>query len=616
VITKPEEHDINRAGKRLLRDVLEPLGWVVNDTQEDYGIDYNVQVFDGKSPTGTWFHVQLKSSASSHYSADNSFISQVLSLDHARHYARDMREPVIVIHADVVSKRIYWCAPQLDSELVAAVRDATASSATVRMPTYQQLPQTAPRLLGSLDKIYLTLATRELTSASTVSFAELLKHIPDQQKSYRAFQEKGDAVRLLRIRDLFREGKFDEARPRAAALLADPNSTVEMKFWAQLQLQGMDYSETTYGGKPQSELPKVLLTHAKALQTLTASGPNYLKFYSLITRHAAELDILTHEDVGLFMALQQHLQGGGDPMMVLGLQARRLALSKRIISKYNRCVRLARYAANYADRWMLGRALTNIVNAIPPYLVTLHWEGELEAENAFTNSALQICKAAKWIGEETGDTEGIVMAVISALVTARSEDSAGYKWARDVAGSLSDPETREDAFRQIERAVKRWRGERVEGDYRGDTIWQITQNIATSLGIDLSNEADPLVQSLKIAAKDNSPERALATCEHLLVSLGATGPRAQWIRRYFNLGTAGSKVVHCTLHNYHSEGKELDTAHDRFKRERCDSCPDKKPRPDGWRYTDDARQDLEARHYEFVRRLAGTAQGFRYTDED
>src|SRR5579864_3920763 len=102
-IIKPKEHDINQAGKRLLRELLEPLGWVVNDTQEDYGIDYNVQVFDGKSPTGTWFHVQLKSSASSHYSADNSFISQVLSMDHARHYARDMREPVIVIHADVLS---------------------------------------------------------------------------------------------------------------------------------------------------------------------------------------------------------------------------------------------------------------------------------------------------------------------------------------------------------------------------------------------------------------------------------------------------------------------------------------------------------------------------------
>ena len=70
MITKPEEHDINRAGQASLREVLELLGWVVNEVQEDYGIDCYVQVFDGKSPTGAWFHVQLKSSASSKYSAD------------------------------------------------------------------------------------------------------------------------------------------------------------------------------------------------------------------------------------------------------------------------------------------------------------------------------------------------------------------------------------------------------------------------------------------------------------------------------------------------------------------------------------------------------------------
>jgi hypothetical protein len=60
VITKPEEHEINRARKRLLRTVVEELGWVLNDVEEDYGIDSNVQIFDGTHPTGAWFHKQLK----------------------------------------------------------------------------------------------------------------------------------------------------------------------------------------------------------------------------------------------------------------------------------------------------------------------------------------------------------------------------------------------------------------------------------------------------------------------------------------------------------------------------------------------------------------------------
>ena len=47
MITRPEEHDIDRAGKRLLRAALEKLGWILNDVEEDYGIDSNVQVLDG-----------------------------------------------------------------------------------------------------------------------------------------------------------------------------------------------------------------------------------------------------------------------------------------------------------------------------------------------------------------------------------------------------------------------------------------------------------------------------------------------------------------------------------------------------------------------------------------
>ena len=440
--------------------------------------------------------------------------------------------------------------------------------------------------------------------------------MPNQQALHRAFQEKSDTLKLHKIRDLYREGKLEEGRLRANVILSDPDSIVEVKFWAEIQLSSINYHEAVHAGRPQGELPGILLAHAKALQKLTKSGPKYLKFYSLIVRQAAELDALCHENVGLFMALHQHLQGGSAPMMVLGLYARRSFLTKRITQKFNRCIRLVRYAMNYPDRWMLGRALTNIVTAIGSYLVTLRSENSLEAEHEFGQSALQICKVAAWICQETGDPEGIELAMIGALTTARSTDSDAYRWANEVAHGFADAKVREDALRLLERAARRWKGERVEGDYQGDVIWQITQNIATSLGIDVTDDSNPLVQSLKVASKDNNPERVLVKCEHLMVSCGAVGPRARVIQQCFNIGTASSKVVHCTLHDFHTEGKELDVAYERLEREHCRLCPDGKPRPEDWEYTDQVRQELEDRHYEFVRRLAGTPYGFRYTEED
>jgi hypothetical protein len=615
VITRPKEHDIDRTGKRLLREVLEPLGWVVNDVQEDYGIDSNVQVFDGKHPTGSWFHVQLKSSSSSDYAADGSFVSQVLSVHHARHYTLEIREPVLVIHADVVSKSLYWYAPQLDREMASAIGATRAGTITIRIPTRQQLPTSAPEMLRTLDKIYLVLGSRELGSASTQSFAESLNHLPNQEALHRAFQEKNDTLKLVRIRELYQQGKLDDARPRAKAILDDLDSVIEVKFWAEIQLQAIDYRETLHAGKPQSELPKVILAHAKTLQKLTARGPRHLKFYSLIARQAAELDVMVQENSSLFLALHQHLQHSGNPMIALDVYVRKADLTRRIVLKYNRCVRLARYAANYPDRWVLGRALPTIVNAIGQYLITLQTEGNFDSERAFARSALQISKLAAWICHETNDQEGIVLAILSSLLTTRSQQSEAYCWAEQTANSLRDP-ARGDALRVIERTVKRWKGENVAGDYRGNTTWQIIQNMATALGIDLNDEDDPLVRGLKIAARDNTPERVLANCEHLLASQGAVGPTSRRIQHLFNIGTASSKVVHCTLHNYHKEGRELDTAYREFKQRHCDSCPDKKPRPEGWKYTEEVRLEIESRNYEFLLQLAGTEHGFRFSDKD
>jgi len=616
VIKRPEEHDIDRAGKRLSRSVIEPLGWVLNDVEEDYGIDSNIQVFEGSHPTGAWFHVQLKSSAHSEYSSDRTFISQVLSVDHARHYALDMRQPVIIIYADVTNEKVYWYSPQLDKNLASALGNTVIKSITIRIPASQELPASAPELLLALDKAYLTLANREMISASTSSFAESLRHFPDQLELANAFQQKNDVLRLRRIVDFYRQEQFGEARIRAEAVVADPDSNVETKFWAQMQLGAIDYHETVHAGRPQSELPKLVLRHATALQKLTRSGPNYLKFYALIARQAAELEILGHESSSLFMAFRQHLEGGGNPMMILGLYARRAALTRKIIAKYNRCLRLARYAANYRDRWALGRALTNIVKALATFMTTLRAEKLSEYEIAFTRSALQICELASWISAETGDTEGIVLAILSALLVVHTEDSDAYRWALETAEGITDEATRADALQVIVRATKRWKGEKLPGDYHGDTIWQVIQNIATGMGLDMTDESSPMVRELRIAARDNSPERVLVNCEHLLAAQGAIGPAARKIRHVFAIDTAGSKVIHCTLHDYHAEGRDLDTAYADFKRLHCDSCPDVKPRSSDWRYDERARQLEGAKYTAFVSRFLGKPFGFRYTDED
>jgi hypothetical protein len=120
MIEKSEQQDIDRQGKLLVRGALETFGWVLTEIHEDYGIDYVVQVFVNGSPNGLWLKIQLKSSASSNLSADGTFISVQLDLDHAKHYAVELRDPIFLIHADTESKTVFWVAPQLDNELIQA----------------------------------------------------------------------------------------------------------------------------------------------------------------------------------------------------------------------------------------------------------------------------------------------------------------------------------------------------------------------------------------------------------------------------------------------------------------------------------------------------------------
>jgi hypothetical protein len=322
--------------------------------------------------------------------------------------------------------------------------------------------------------------------------------------------------------------------------------------------------------------------------------------------------VLAYENFGLTMLEKAHLQRGGDPFLVWRIYARRAWLAKAIAAKYNQCVRLARYAASSSDPWILGRALTNVITALGTYVGTLHSNEEIALESTFSQSALQISKVAAWASKASGDENGLGLVVISSLLVVHSVESDTYKWALETAETIVDAAIREDVLRSIERETRRWKGEEVEGDVVSDTFWQAVQNMAAVLGLDITDENSPLVRALRIAVKDDTPERVLKECEHLLVSRGAFGPLAIQVDELFNMKTACSKVVHCTLHIFHLEDKDLDSAYEKFEHEHCANCKDQKPRPDGWFFSGHpTSQELE-----FLRKLKGTPFAMRRVDED
>jgi hypothetical protein len=79
---------------------------------------------------------------------------------------------------------------------------------------------------------------------------------------------------------------------------------------------------------------------------------------------------------------------------------------------------------------------------------------------------------------------------------------------------------------------------------------------------------------------------------------------------------AASKVLHCALHDYHLEAKDLDSALTEFKSKYCDSCPDRAPRPADWKFTGANQQEFLAKYKEFVGKFNASGAGFRFTTSD
>jgi hypothetical protein len=102
---QPEQHRIEASAERLFNAAL-PLNWVPRKQTPDYGIDFEVEVFEDNQQTGLRFYVQLKGTKSPHYEAE--CVSFRLSTKHLAHYVDKERMPVFLVVMDVESKQGYW----------------------------------------------------------------------------------------------------------------------------------------------------------------------------------------------------------------------------------------------------------------------------------------------------------------------------------------------------------------------------------------------------------------------------------------------------------------------------------------------------------------------------
>jgi hypothetical protein len=543
-------------------------------------------------------------------------VSYSLDIDHLVHYGIELKQPLFLILADVDKQRLFFFSPQLVAKEIASAQNGGKQSLTVRVSARCELPANAKSMLETLKKLYLVLSSRELISSSAVDFQSSLTSLADQEALYTAFQEKNDLLRLHRIHADYKLGKTEDALRRAATVRDDNDASIAVRFHAVTQMNAIEWSTSLRAGVIGPALAKPSFDYARRLRALMTPEHRWLRFAAMMVEVGARLEQLILGDGADYMTLQQHIHADNNPLVILGLYARRTATAKLIVRKYNQGVRLARLASGYTDRWALGSVLPRIPLALASYLATLRSSSDVDTEKAFVDSSLGILNLAVQIARELGDLRMLATAATAALSLSNINDSDPFIWCQKQVQGMPEGDEKAWAIDSIRRTVERRDGTPQDGDYNPDPHWQIIQKLALSLNVDISDDESLLVKRLRIAVRDNNPENLLRFCEHVVVTLGAVSPTARYITEVFGLSTGANKVIHCNLLDLHEEDIDADSAFSAFTRIHCATCSYRIPRSPQWSYSPGVRKAFEQENLPFVKQSAFKGKGLRLTNND
>ena len=138
-VKRPEQHETDSEADAIFRATF--AKWAITPSERDYGWDYIVEFFKGHDSTGMFLAGQLKGSRHTKHSTDGAFISQPLEQDAADYLARQLEQPTFLFHVDVVAKKLFWSAIQLDQKVL----DASSAWPRFLLISCIEMVRAAPR---------------------------------------------------------------------------------------------------------------------------------------------------------------------------------------------------------------------------------------------------------------------------------------------------------------------------------------------------------------------------------------------------------------------------------------------------------------------------------------
>jgi hypothetical protein len=595
--------EINRASGKIFAQSI-PNNWAIRnqEDQEDYGIDYELELIaENDQPTGFIFKVQQKGVEAATIINNGTIISfSDLPIGKIHYYLRQIRLPVVLVVVDLKSKLSYWTMLQANVRVQEAYEVAVAAgqkTMTVHLPVTNVLPTTFDRLLEAVQETNNWLMVQSIKKAPSPELLAAAVLDSNFDATVKAFSLHHDTFRCEQIERLLREQRYDLAFQTAETIFNSPAESASMRFAAALNLIRIQPVLSVIRGDPQRDqnITAARLSVTATLFKITKSNgeeERRLRLYALFLHRAARLRELVQRDLGFFLSVTAQRESGN--VLTLAMtNAARAPIANAIIRELRRLERHFLWMIRRGQFYFFAPAWAQLVADVTPFVTRLRHEKIEELATPLVEWLDNTGTIAIDISTRLENWSDVIECAFQgiALSTSLNDEEAldkSFARARAIVESIPEEIVRERGVKDLTAHREEFRKGTSDFEYEA----QMYRNMASAMGVDLSDETDRIAGIINVGIRDLNPERVLKNCRYLFVTLGGGGIPAQML----GLPTAGWKTVRCTKFGYEVGTMALDNAYGSMYEMHCEKCMSCEPHPKDWKWS---REWQEQQHAEF-----------------
>jgi hypothetical protein len=588
---RTKSHQIDTKAQRILLSQL-PTNWVKREQHPDYGIDYEIEVFQDEQSTGIWFRIQLKGKEKYRETEDSIAIS--FETDKIKYYLSKVPFPVFLFVVHVRKEEIHWLFLQKYVNEVLKVESpkwVEQKSVTIKIPKENIFDDNAKEIESEArNAMIYTNVLHFGTPPWPVAFkikgaigdidkfeAERKKHLREQNEidlqlalKYYEIEYRGNSQKLffeVFDRTKGQDDHVSEHLSSIAGILSFYSVFDEKQNFGIFEL-------SNYGYKLAEKIQNKRFIYFFQGSLLEAV------YYKLIEKIQNSQIIQKVVDA----------QGRGTGSLLRLFQSEDYRKLLEISKQYSQNIYKSFENGEY---WVSLDLLIRLIRInLFPYgrLLTERTKEELKPllENAsdLIENCMALANALGYIDLKCEILKYKALLrhfqnrdeykdVLKSMKAFASEHHLNYyvKHSDDLLHEFNErspfPEGPDDFPKPP--PIEETPDEEIDKMHR---------MLAKAAGIDLEKDNGEIANVVRIGLKDRNPERILKSCSHLEVARGHYGIPGEML----GLPTAGSKFLFCK-YGGSVYGLSLDSMYEGFRKDHCVNCEHHNPMPKDWKWS-------------------------------